>query len=684
MRPNDGGGGGGRIVIDPATLKASASRLKGAVAELRQASTAIGHISLPDMPPDVVGTVRSALSDAAHALSGDPALLDSAVVELTRRAFLAEYADRMMAGYALTGQARKDFLAWMKDGTLLQYADRNQGEAAGRELAKLYTNFRDEPQQLIDLSKCLQGAERWGAPDVEQAFGAGFVNEFGAKNMELVPRVIQALEYSQQLVGDMSIDPHLLRDVAARWQGNELHDNPLDLLAPFSIALANATMSGRLTRTTEDAIVNDPDTWATAALMSKGTFSTHFLVNAFKSGVVDKIAQDSLYYGGGAYGMAPQDAPYSLGMLWSQGKEGLPYDSKQIVLDALARNPEAARQALTTNLSDVQVWDMGSREDVSNPLDLVYKYGHFDDDGSAFGHAYLAATDDLNADRNDLASMSSGAGLTQHALTLMLDNDHDGMAGFKDGLASDLAHHHIADLFDSAVANHVGDSVDVIDGSLVRIPQTQLNEIFQKFGDHPSSLATVLHSGSIYQGALISEGTSHGPHAPADWAYKAGAFDATVLNAADLHRLDDFNEDDERHKLIAGFFKDVINDTVTIENPIAATVLHNGVDQAIDSVFPGPDIHNLIDDNTEARAIMSNSIHASIAGGYYQHGYLHGAPSSIVDSQNQLISYGDATGDARWHYEEWLNSDPHVEQVSQKALSEVTRAFSEHDIDLVR
>ena len=357
-------------MIDPATLKVSASRVKGAVAELRQASTAIGHISLPDMPPDVAGTVRSALSDAAHALSGDPALLDSAVVELTRRAFLAEYADRMMAGYALTGQARKDFLAWMKDGTLLQYADRNQGEAAGRELAKLYTNFRDEPQQLIDLSKCLQGAERWGAPDVEQAFGAGFVNEFGAKNMELVPRVIQALEYSQQLVGDMSIDPHLLRDVAARWQGNELHDNPLDLLAPFSIALANATMSGRLTRTTEDAIVNDPDTWATAALMSKGTFSTHFLVNAFKSGIIDKIAQDSLYYGGGAYGMAPQDAPYSLGMLWSQGKEGLPYDSKQIVLDALARNPEAARQALTTNLSDVQVWDMGSREDVSNPLDL--------------------------------------------------------------------------------------------------------------------------------------------------------------------------------------------------------------------------------------------------------------------------------------------------------------------------
>ncbi|NUR77101.1 MAG: hypothetical protein HOQ28_12555, partial [Thermoleophilia bacterium] len=547
------GGGGGRILIDPASLKASAGRVKGAVSELRLATAALGQLTLPDMPPGVAGAVRSALADATSAVATDPQLLDSAVVELTRRAFLAQYADRMMEGYALTGQARKDFIAWMKDGTLVQFADRDQGEAAGRELAKLYGNFRDEPQQLIDLAACLKGAERWGAQDVERAFGAGFVNQFGAKNMELVPRVIQAMEWSRQITGELSIDPHVLADVAMKWEGHDLHQDPLgDLLAPFSIALANATTSGRLTRTVEDAITRDPDTWATAALVSSGNFSTRFLLSVFKSGVVDKVAQESLYHGGGAFGEEPHDAPFTLGRMWSQGKEGLPYDTKQIVLDALARNPEAARLALTTPLNGVEAWDLGSRQAVSDPLQLLYHYGHFDDDGSAFGHAYEAATNDLNGNPHDLAALHQGAGLTQHALTLMLGDDHDGMSGFKDGLAADLAHHHVSDLFTSAMANHIGDSIDVIDGSHIGIPREQLTDMFQKLGDHPSALATVLHSSAIYQGALIHDGTAQGPNGSAEWAYKAGAFDATVLNAADLHRLEDFNAADERHKLIAG------------------------------------------------------------------------------------------------------------------------------------
>lgn len=680
------GGGGGRILIDPASLKASAGRVKGAVSELRLATAALGQLTLPDMPPGVAGAVRSALADATSAVATDPQLLDSAVVELTRRAFLAQYADRMMEGYALTGQARKDFIAWMKDGTLVQFADRDQGEAAGRELAKLYGNFRDEPQQLIDLAACLKGAERWGAQDVERAFGAGFVNQFGAKNMELVPRVIQAMEWSRQITGELSIDPHVLADVAMKWEGHDLHQDPLgDLLAPFSIALANATTSGRLTRTVEDAITRDPDTWATAALVSSGNFSTRFLLSVFKSGVVDKVAQESLYHGGGAFGEEPHDAPFTLGRMWSQGKEGLPYDTKQIVLDALARNPEAARLALTTPLNGVEAWDLGSRQAVSDPLQLLYHYGHFDDDGSAFGHAYEAATNDLNGNPHDLAALHQGAGLTQHALTLMLGDDHDGMSGFKDGLAADLAHHHVSDLFTSAMANHIGDSIDVIDGSHIGIPREQLTDMFQKLGDHPSALATVLHSSAIYQGALIHDGTAQGPNGSAEWAYKAGAFDATVLNAADLHRLEDFNAADERHKLIAGFFKAAVNDTIALENPIASAVVHTGVDAAVDNAFPGPSSVDLINDNADARALVSNSLHASVAAGYYQHGYLQDShpPAAIVNG-NQLISYSDAQGEARWHYEEWLNGNSQVEQVSRNAMSEVTRAFSDHSIDLVR
>jgi hypothetical protein len=683
MRPSDGGT---HVLIDPSTLKASAGRLKGAGAELQAVQSALGDLVVPDLPPGVAGVVQNALHTAGLSLAGDPQLLESAVTELTRRAFLAEYADRMMGGYQLTGTARKEFVAWMKDGTLLQYADATEGQAAGRELAKLYKGFRDAPRQLIDLARCLKGAEQWGDTDVEQAFGAGFVNEFGARNMELVPRVIQAMEWSRALSGDMgSLDPHLLRDVAARWDGEDLHENPLaDLLAPFSIALANATASGQLTRTTEDAIANDPDTWATAALLSSGQFSKQFLLKVFKTGVVDKIAQDSVYDSG--LGEAPHDAPYSLGRLWSEDKGGLPYDSKQIVLDALARNPEAAAAALTQQLDGVEASDrFGQRQEVSDPLDLLYKYGHFDDDGAAFGHAYAAATDHLNADPHDAAAHHQGLELTQHSLNLIVSSDHDGMSSFKDGLATDLAHHHIGELFDSALTNHQGGPIRLVDGTALGIPQDTLTTVFQRLGDHPSSLSTVLHSAAIYQGALIHDGTAAGPDAPPVWAYKAGAFDATVLNAADLQRLDDFNADDERHKLVAGFFKAAVNDVIAVENPIASAVLHTGVDATIDHAFPGPDSTKLITDNANAKAFVTNSLHASIAAGYYENGHLHGTqpPASII-SGNSLISYGDARGDALWHYEQWLNGDPHVEQVSREALQEAARGFHDHDIDLLR
>jgi hypothetical protein len=689
MRPSDGGGSGSRILIDPVSLTASAGRVKAAVAELRLASSSLSRLALPDMPAGVAGTVQHALDAATGSLNGDPQLLDSAVVELTRRAFLAEYADQMMGGYTLTGVARNEFVAWMKDGTLLQYADDDQGEAAGRQLAQLYKNFRDDPQQLIDLAGCLKGAEQWGNRDVENAFGAGFVNQFGAKNMELVPRVIQALEWSRAISGQMSLDPHVLADVAARWQGNDLHQNPVsDLLAPFSIALANATTSGLLTRTTEDAIAKDSDTWATAALVSSGTFSTQFLLKVFKSGVVDTIAQNSMYHGGGAMGTEPSAAPYTLGGMWSDGKDALPYDSKQIVLDALARNPEAAQLALTTPLDGVQAWDRyGERGTVSDPLDLLYSYGHFDDHGSAFGHAYAAAADSLNSDPSDLASRGDGAQLTQHALKLMLGDSGDGQNGFKDGVAQDLARNHIGDLFTSAVAldNSGPGVVDVHDGTQVLLSQDALTDTLKRLGDEPSALQTLLHSGSIYQGALIHQGTGEPAGSSTEWAYKAAAFDAHVLNSADLSRLDHFNADDERHQVVVGFFKDAINDAIAVDNPLASAIVHGGVSSAIDSAFPGPDVSHVITDNSDAKALMTNSLHASIVGSYYEHGQLSAdaLPPASIMPDGQLASYGDVHGQARWDYNGWINDNPQVEKVTRQAFAEVSRAYQERAVDLV-
>ena len=103
----------------------------------------------------------------------------------------------------------------------------------------------------------------------------------------------------------------------------------------------------------------------------------------------------------------PQHAPYTLGA-YGDG-EGLAWDPKQIVLDALARNPEAAREALTTPLEDVEPWDLfGQQQEVTDPVRLLYDYGEFDDDGDAFGRAYIAAASDLFADPRDTGRSASG------------------------------------------------------------------------------------------------------------------------------------------------------------------------------------------------------------------------------------------------------------------------------------
>lgn len=691
-------GGGGTILIDPESLKTAAGRLKGLASDLQMIESVLSDVGYPDMPPGTYGVVQPAVSSSIYSISGVIGPLTDTPTELTRRAFWAEYADRMMSGYVLTGTAKKEFEQWLADGTLLRYASPDEARAAGMELAKVSGDFKDDPVLLINLAADLKGGETATDAAVRNAFSAGFVNEFGAKNMELVPRVIQAMESANGLTAiGGGIDPRSLEYTARMWQEQgvtlkDLEVDPLkDLLAPFSIALANATYSGQITRTVEDEIADDDDTWSTAALLSQGDkFGTRFLVSCFKSGVVDQIVSDSPYHEIGSMEHLPGPEPYNLG--WSTGHP-ISSDPKSIIMEALSRNPDAALQALT-NPIDVQPSDpYGQRETVADPMTLLYQYGHFDDHGEGFGHAYAAATDVLNADPTNLDAVHQGSLMTQKALNDMLNPpDLPGLpdqSAFKDGLAHDLAQHHIKDLFDSAVANDPGDGKtfylgSTADGSPLQLTQTALTDTLKDMAGRPSAFSQILHAGSIYQAALIDQGTAN-PGGPTDWAYKAGAFDASVLNAGDLHRLDDFNASDDRHQLITGFFKDVVNDTIEIDNPVAGAIVHNGVDAAIDSAFPGPDAGGLITDDAQAKSLMTNSLHAAITAGYYNHGHITGTtpPASALNG-NQLVSYGDMNGSQRFQFEEWMNGNGHVEQATREAMQEASRAYQERSIDLIR
>jgi hypothetical protein len=275
--------------------------------------------------------------------------------------------------------------------------------------------------------------------------------------------------------------------------------------------------------------------------------------------------------------------------------------------------------------------------------------------------------------------------MTQGALDNMLNSGNDDNSAFKDAIGTDLGKHHIADLYASAADNDGGhDVVTIAYGDHLRLSQTGLDDVLRSLSDRPSALAPVLHAGAVYQAALIDEGTSHPPGSDTTWAYQAGAFDASVLAANDLHRLDDFNAQSAQHQLVTGFLKDVVNDSLEIENPIAGAIVHNGVDAGIDSMFPGPDAGHLMMSTAEAQSTMQNSLHAAITAGYYKHGYLADAPPNPnMLHDGKLVSFSSASGDAHWAWEDWMNGDARVHEVNHAALQEVSRAYSERGIQLI-
>jgi hypothetical protein len=685
-----------RVVVNPLELRRGASRLRDASKELTVVARALAGVGLPEMPAGVAAQVEGGIASARARLDGNAPRLADGAVELERRALWAEIADRLDAGYPLTGTQLKEFVAWMKDGTLLRYATPHEAANAGRYLGVLYRGNFKHPDRLIELAQILRAGETWAEPEALREFSGAFVESFGAQNLVEVPRVIQAIEWSHVINGSFGPqERHVLDDVAREWGDRDLEQDPVDdLLAPFAIALANATYSGRLTRTTEDAVAHDEDTWATAQLLTKGTFGTHFLLECFRTGVVQKIVDHSRWDGTAAgLGEEPHDAPYSLGRFWEHGDHrGVAYDTKSIVLDALARNPEAARLALTTDLHGVQVYDrVGQQHAVTDPLALVYEHGDFDDDGAALGRVYVAATDHLNADRSDLASVRQGSELARTGLKEMLEHDRDGMSAFKDGLATDLARHHIGDLFTSAAVNQ-WEGWDTIgighagDGSPLELSAPDLTETVRHLAERNSALTTLLDAGARHQAELIDEGTRYAPGSGhLAWASTIASFDAAVLNGTDLHRLDEFNAADARHQAVVGFFKSVVDGVVRIENPVAGAAAHSLIDKGFEDAFPGPSIEHVVEDDTRARSLMTNAFRAAVVTGYYDHGHMaHVEPPHGLASDGKLVSYGSLKGQALWDFSQWMHTNDDVRNVVEPALGQASDALSDRDIDLFR
>jgi hypothetical protein len=674
---------GGRIVIDPTELRRGATRIRDASRELSVAARSLGSLSIPEMPAGVAGEVEAGITAVASQLQGMAPTLSEDAVELERRALWAEIADRLQAGYPLQGSQLREFLAWMKDGSLLRYATEEQAGLAGGYIGAMYRDRFKHPQDLFDLAQILHASQQNAYGDELAAFSAAFVERFGAENLVEVPRVIQAIEWAHVINNQLTIDQRVLTEVAREWGENELDKDPIrDLLAPFALALANATYSGRLSRTVEDEIAHDDDTWATAQLLHTGVFGTRFLLECFRTGVVDKIVEHSRYRSLGGLAEEPQDAPFTLGRFWEEGDhEGVDWDTKQLVLDALARNPDAAQAALTTPLQGVEPWDLfGQQHEVTNPVRLLYDYGDFDDDGAAFGRAYDSAADDLFADPRDTVAVDRGNLLTLDVLDRVLHGDRDDLGGITDALARDLGDHHLEALHYDAASNHPADldggRAGYVDPSLdhrIHLSRQELVDVLSAVTDREDAGRAFLDQAARYQAQTILAATQEPPtfHGDYSWAHRAGAFDKLLMEAGDVNRVDDFEHAKAQQQMVVGFVNDVVS-LVKIP-PVADIAVHHGID-AIASDF-GPSEDELLRDNDRAHALIQNGLTAAVVQGYADNGHLDlsGAEQRHLVHGNQLARYNTLEGIPRGRFEDWMSNDPEVNRIIHEAMQDATR-----------
>ena len=187
--------------------------------------------------------------------------------------------------------------------------------------------------------------------------------------------------------------------------GNYKYDGDVvrELLAPFTQALAVASYSGTLARDQQRALGGNGDQWAVAALLSHSSskYGKDLLLEAFDKGVVDRIVYESknrLRWDD----ISNTDKMFALGRSDNEG--GLALDPKVTILNALARNGDAAADALTSDMEPVKLLRPGPGGDppggitVRDPLQLLLEIGVYQDDGRALGEMSASGIAGLHED----------------------------------------------------------------------------------------------------------------------------------------------------------------------------------------------------------------------------------------------------------------------------------------------
>ena len=693
------GGGGGRILLDPEGMRRSATVLRDAASDGRAVGSAVAGSPRPEMPAGIAERVNSGIELAAERLRFEAIAFVAGAEELVHRALWAEIAGSLAGGEELDGAQLRQFLDFMAAGTLLVYATDEQSRLAGEYLGRMFRDDFEQPERLVELARLL------GPNAADEHFAGGFVEEFGAENFAEVPRVIQAIEWSQQLTFGMGMPgPHIRTDIAydaqsadSPFAGNVLED----LLAPFSLALATATYAGTLTRTTEHEIANDDDTWAVAQLLHQGTFGTTFLLDCFQSGVVDRIVEEAnLRRMPGGYMLGES---YPLGAL---SGEGLPLDPKVLVMQALGRNPEAAALALGGDLGGVELVDyFGIGHELHEPPDLLLAFAEWEDDGRALGDTYAVALGELHEQGDHGRANGLAQRLVHELIAERADVDRpygdawpgsDALDGLTHGVSTILAEHHMDDLHLAGLISLTGDELGLEGSGLlgrahddgIHYSPDQMKWIVMEMLDDESARKAFFAGAAAYEAELILEHTAQ-PNNDTEWARQIGFFQGTAANAYEQTALDDVAEEQARQDQLFGLADGVMG--AIPMGKAAGFLTGEALGLIQDQVAPSE--QHARDENFEVEQQLRAGMVGSMASGVLANGHLsevdtfvvnleHGQtpgfePSTFVDAGGGVVPFNDMSLDQKLTFLRWLESDDVRRGWIENAIEDAENAFTQ-------
>jgi hypothetical protein len=667
-------GGGGRILINPGDLRRGSKRLAGAGAHLETLAGQLQHEPLPAMPADVAGDVSGVIQHVVGGLKDLVHPIRDSATELERRAFWAEIADQLAAGYPLSATQLRDFKRWLFDGSLVRYAEPWQAELAGRYLADMYRDNYKEPNKLIELAGILQ--KNGGPLEASGAFLAGFVERFGTRIAD-IPRVIQAMDWTPGTTLGSGDDPLVDWDLGRQlWQdGYQLKVDPVELLGAFSMALALGTASGRVSQRVEHEIAWDDDRWAVAQLLHEGRFGANFLREAFQSIVVPDIQRD-------AARMGPDVTGYMAIGLGDGHGPGVSTDERQLVLNALLRNPEGAALALSSPLpEDVHIASRWAPVDTRDPVAVLYA-ADWQDGGKLFANLYGEATHWAQTQADVPGTSREGNAITLQLIERVSDAQRGDLGVVTDALARDLATNHIRSLLEMSSRSGETDPgapvgkgvVDVTSGRIL-LDARQVEELVGALAERPEADAIFVNGLGHGQAAFLAEMVREHPGDGEVWGSHIGLVNQYVLNAHDLERTIEFGEASDRQKLGLSVFGSTLG-ALTQGTPYG--VLADPALALID-INTSPSELELQNRNFAEKLETRAAVRAIIATAAHEYGHAPGpAPEQqpYLVHNGHVIAYSDNLApEVRNELDQWIDAalarDPELDTAISHALQKM-------------